>query len=99
MSLFLPTTSSHILTTLTGRRGDSSASPSKTGDTPTGATSHIGRSNRVEQSRDPLCVDAASLSSKMEEYSRLKQQLSVFLPHHLLKESTLPQQLERLHNS
>lgn len=36
-----------------------------------------------------------SLSSKMEEYSDLKQHLSLFLPHHLLTKTNFSQQIHR----
>ena len=82
-------------TPTTSRAGESSSS----GGVGASLASRLGEGSPVPPGGQSLGVDSASLTSKMEEYAGLKQQLSVFLPHHLLNQSTLPQQLHTLQNS
>ena len=73
----------------TSRAGESSSS----GGVGASLASRLGEGSPVPPRGQSLGVDSASLTSKMEEYAGLKQQLSMFLPHHLLNQSKLPQQL------
>ncbi len=110
MSLFLlTTTSSDILTTLTSRKGGESphslARESSSSRLQGNSASLTGEeASRVgEGSPAPAVLMAPSVRTLLQWQDRgvlsLKQHLSVFLPHHLLNQSTLPQQLDKLHNS